>query len=284
MDMKFSISPFELKTLSTAEMRDRILIEKVFEPNCAKLTYSFDERFILGGIMPFDKAVTLEPDDTIRQEFFLKTRELGMINIGGPGKVSADGETFAIGFEDGMYIGCGTKDVVFTSDDPANPAKFYITSLLAFCKHPTCRIAREDAQINPCGLVVEMVDPPQHIPVTEPREPVLLQHVALRPVVAAANTVIFLFFGVVEHVDIEIPHKAGRAAVVQFALSRLSHVVSASLSPISASMPSVNIGENAYPSRMNPRAPGCAVTLSFVWIGGTSALAFNAPSSDASRH
>lgn len=151
MDMKFSISPFELRTLSTAEMRERILIEKVFEPNCAKLTYSFDERFILGGIMPVDRAVALEPDDTIRQEYFLKTRELGMINIGGPGKVTADGETFAIGFEDGMYIGCGTKDVVFTSDDPANPAKFYITSLLAFCKYPSCRISREDAQINPCG-------------------------------------------------------------------------------------------------------------------------------------
>lgn len=151
MDIKYSISPFELKTLSTSDMRERILIEKVFSPDSAQLTYSFDERFILGGIMPVERTVKLEADDTIRQEYFLKTRELGMINIGGPGKVKADGETFAIGFEDGMYIGCETRDVEFSSDDPANPAKFYITSLLAFKKYPTCRIAREDVQLNPCG-------------------------------------------------------------------------------------------------------------------------------------
>ncbi|MGI5967457.1 MULTISPECIES: 5-dehydro-4-deoxy-D-glucuronate isomerase [Anaerotruncus] len=151
MEIKYSISPFELKTLNTREMRDRILIEKVFAPDEAALTYSFDERFILGGIMPVHKEIKLEPADEIRQEYFLRTRELGLINIGGAGTVTADGESFAVGFEEGMYIGCETKEVSFQSADPENPAKFYITSALAFKKYPTVKITADMVSNNPCG-------------------------------------------------------------------------------------------------------------------------------------
>ena len=83
MEIKYSISPFELKTLTTEQIRDRILIKTVFAPDEAVLTYSFDERFILGGIMPVRNEIRLEPQDEIRQEYFLQTREMGVINIGG---------------------------------------------------------------------------------------------------------------------------------------------------------------------------------------------------------
>lgn len=151
MEIKYSISPYELKTLSTKEMRDRILIEKIFAEDQALLTYTFDERFIIGGVMPVNKKIRLEPADEIRQEYFLKTREMGVINIGGKGKITADGENFELGFEDGMYIGCETKDVEFESVDKAEPAKFYVVSLLAYKKYPTMVIRRDEAQLNPCG-------------------------------------------------------------------------------------------------------------------------------------
>ncbi len=151
MEIKYSISPFELKTLTTEQIRDRILIGRVFAPNKAKLTYSFDERFILGGIMPVDGPIALEPVEEIRQEYFLQTREMGVINIGGPGRIVADGTEMDLDFEDGAYIGCETKNVVFSSKNAENPAKFYITSLLAFKKYPTCLIKAKDAQFNPCG-------------------------------------------------------------------------------------------------------------------------------------
>lgn len=151
MDIKFSISPTELKTMSTEQIRDQILIPKVFEPGKALLTYSFDERFILGGITPLDKPIYLEPADEIRQDYFLQTREMGVINIGGPGAITADGETFHLDHEDGAYLGCETKEVTFTSEDSENPAKFYVTSLLAFRKCPNCRIPKDSVQLNPCG-------------------------------------------------------------------------------------------------------------------------------------
>ena len=151
MDIKYSISPTELKTMDTAQIREQILIPGVFEPGKVLLTYSFDERFILGGICPLDKPLALEPADEIRQEYFLQTREMGVINIGGPGAITADGETFHLDHEDGAYLGCETKEAAFTSDDPQNPAKFYVTSLLAFKKYPNCLIPKDSAQLNPCG-------------------------------------------------------------------------------------------------------------------------------------
>lgn len=151
MDIKYSISPSELKTMNTQQIRDQILISKVFEPGQAVLTYSFDERFILGGICPLDTPIDLSPADEIRQDFFLQTREMGIINIGGPGTITADGEVFQLDYEDGAYLGCGTREVQFASADPQNPAKFYVTSLLAFLKYPNCKIPRDSAQLNPCG-------------------------------------------------------------------------------------------------------------------------------------
>lgn len=151
MDIKYSISPYELPTLSTQQLRDRILIEKVFEPDRAVLTYSFDDRIILGGVCPVHTTIALEPADEIRRDYFLQTRELGLINIGGAGTVTADGEAFTIGHEEGMYIGCGTREVTFASLDPAEPAKFYLTSVLAFQKYPTVKITADMVAVSPCG-------------------------------------------------------------------------------------------------------------------------------------
>lgn len=151
MQIKYSISPSELKTMTTSQLREQLLIPKVFEPGQALLTYSFDERFILGGICPLAQPIRLEPADEIRQPAFLQTREMGVINIGGPGTITADGETFSLDTEDGAYLGCETKNVAFASLDPACPAKFYVTSLLAFKKYPNCKIDKNSVQLNPCG-------------------------------------------------------------------------------------------------------------------------------------
>lgn len=151
MEKKYSISPYELKTLSTKELRERLLIEKVFAPGEILFTYTFDERYIMGGIMPTYEELRLLPEKEISQEYFLKTREMGIINIGGPGCVRADGEEFQIGFEEGIYLGCETREVCFASQDPEHPAKFYAISTLAFKKYPNKKICGDLISINPCG-------------------------------------------------------------------------------------------------------------------------------------
>lgn len=49
--------------------------------------------------------------------------------------------------QDGYYIGKGTKDVVFESDDPTNPAKFYVVSVPAHHTYPNVKISID--QITP---------------------------------------------------------------------------------------------------------------------------------------
>ncbi|PKK96458.1 MAG: 5-dehydro-4-deoxy-D-glucuronate isomerase, partial [Tenericutes bacterium HGW-Tenericutes-3] len=83
--------------------------------------------------------------------FFLERRELGVINVGGPGFIKLDGTNYDMTERDGMYIGLGVKDVVFGSKDSANPAKFYINSSPAHRKFPTVHIPFKNANPNKLG-------------------------------------------------------------------------------------------------------------------------------------
>ena len=82
-------------------------------------------------------------------------REAGVFNLGGQGKITADGETFALGFEDCLYITKGTKEVTFQSDDPENPARFYLVSAPAHTAYKTTFLSFADANKRPLGSVAE---------------------------------------------------------------------------------------------------------------------------------
>lgn len=151
MKVLHSISPYEFKGLSTQELRERILVEKVFAENEILFSYTHDERFVLGGICPTTSELSLPVYKEICQDYFLQTREMGIINIGGPGSIVADGGVFELDFEEGLYLGCETKEVVFKSNDPAKPAKFYAVSCLAFKKYPNTKICGDLISLNPCG-------------------------------------------------------------------------------------------------------------------------------------
>ena len=84
--------------------------------------------------MPVDKELKLEAGDELRAEYLNQRRELGVINIGGAGKITVDGKVFNVGHKEGMYIGMGKKEISFISDDSANPAKFYINSAPAHAR------------------------------------------------------------------------------------------------------------------------------------------------------
>ena len=94
--------------------------------------------------MPVQKALTLEAGAELRAEYFLQRREMGIINIGGPGKVTVDGKEYALRPRDGIYIGRGSKDIRLSSDDAGKPAKFYFNSCPAHTAYPTVYIRPED--------------------------------------------------------------------------------------------------------------------------------------------
>jgi 4-deoxy-L-threo-5-hexosulose-uronate ketol-isomerase len=140
METRYANHPEEIKRFNTDELRKQFLVETIFEPGEVKLTYTHNDRMIFGGVTPTDKELTITLNKELGVEYFLERRELGIINIGGEGMVILDGEEYNMVRQDGLYVGKGTKEVLFTSKDPNNPAKFYINSAPAHHKYPTVKI------------------------------------------------------------------------------------------------------------------------------------------------
>ena len=140
METRYANHPEEIKRFNTDELRNQFLVETIFEPGEVKLTYTHNDRMIFGGVTPADKELTITLNKELGVEYFLERRELGIINIGGEGMVILDGEEYNMAQKDGLYVGKGTKEVLFRSKDPNNPAKYYINSAPAHHKYPTVKI------------------------------------------------------------------------------------------------------------------------------------------------
>ena len=106
-------------------------------PDEINLTYTLYDRLIYGGAMPVNKTLILETFDELKSEHFLDRRELGVINVGGAGVVTVDGKEYPMNFKEGLYVGCGKKEVTFKSVSAENPAKFYINSTPAYKEYVT---------------------------------------------------------------------------------------------------------------------------------------------------
>ena len=144
MELRTASSPRDVKTYDTARLREEFLIQDLFRPDEVKMVYSHIDRIITGAAMPVNKALTLAAGEELRAEYFLQRREMGIINIGGEGKVTVDGTVYTLRHRDGIYVGRGCKDVVMESVDRAKPAKFYFNSTPAHKAYPTVYIRPED--------------------------------------------------------------------------------------------------------------------------------------------
>ena len=140
MELRTAASPRDVKYYDTQRLRDEFLVQKVFRPGEIYLVYSHIDRIIFGSATPTGEKLVLTAGDELRAEYFLQRRELGVINIGGNGKITIDGKTFNVAHREGMYIGMGNRDISFESDDASNPAKFYLNSAPAHKTYPTVLI------------------------------------------------------------------------------------------------------------------------------------------------
>jgi len=138
--------PEAVRRFDTEELRRNFLIERIFAPDAIPLTYSHVDRMVIGGAMPVERELRLESATAIGSPGFLDRRELGIVNIGGPGRVTADGETHHLDPRDALYVATGTKDVRFASADAKRPARFYMVSLPAHARMETVRIRLQQAR------------------------------------------------------------------------------------------------------------------------------------------
>ena len=101
--------------------------------------------------MPVDEPLPLEAIEPLRADFFTSRREVGVFNVGGKGTVTVGDETYTLGYKEALYIGRGDRNVTFRSDNPAEPAKFYINSTTAHKTYPDKKVTKDDADILQLG-------------------------------------------------------------------------------------------------------------------------------------
>ena len=147
--MQTACHPADVKHYDTATLRERFVMEKVMAPDEINLTYTMYDRLVYGGAMPVKETLTLEPIDALKAKHFLDRRELGVINVGGAGVVTVDGEEYELEFKEALYVGCGKKSVAFRSKDASNPAKFYLNSTPAYKEFVTQRITSDQGCTKP---------------------------------------------------------------------------------------------------------------------------------------
>lgn len=136
MQTRYGNSPSETASMNTSALRENFLIENLFVENQINFTYSMYDRMIIGGAKPVNSKLVLGNYSELKSEYFLERREMGIVNIGGSGKITADGVNYQLDKYDCLYLGKGVQSVDFESISGENPANFYILSCPAHAKFP----------------------------------------------------------------------------------------------------------------------------------------------------
>jgi 4-deoxy-L-threo-5-hexosulose-uronate ketol-isomerase len=137
--------PARCKQMTTEELRAGFLIPSLFTAGQIDLVYCDADRAVIGSAVPGKEVLALGTDDELRAEFFTQRRELGILNIGASGTVTADGTAYKMENLDGLYIGRGCRDIRLASDDASKPAQFYLLSYPAHATYPTVHAKKSQA-------------------------------------------------------------------------------------------------------------------------------------------
>jgi 4-deoxy-L-threo-5-hexosulose-uronate ketol-isomerase len=143
--------PQGVAQMDPQELRGNFLVANLFAPGQLRGQFTDLDRLVLGGVFPAEKPVELPNHPETGRSFFLEQRELGAINVGGPGAVQVDGKAFPANSLSCIYAGVGTRKLIFESNDPKNPAKFFILSCPAHAPHPAAVMGRNEAEATPLG-------------------------------------------------------------------------------------------------------------------------------------
>jgi 4-deoxy-L-threo-5-hexosulose-uronate ketol-isomerase len=79
-------------------------MERLYEPGDLRLAYVDLDRAISGMAAPEGRPLKLGTDAMLRGEYFTERRELGALNIGGPGQIRLGETLYRMGYLDCLYI------------------------------------------------------------------------------------------------------------------------------------------------------------------------------------
>lgn len=139
------------RSMSSDDLRSSFVVSGLFAPGESALFHTEVDRGIVGSVVPLDRPLGLPVHKEMAASYFAQRREVGIVNVGGAGTVRVNGQSYAMGDRDSLYIGCGNEDVAFSSDDPRTPAQFYLLSFPAHARYPVKLVRKAMARAMPCG-------------------------------------------------------------------------------------------------------------------------------------
>ncbi|MFN4810349.1 MAG: 5-dehydro-4-deoxy-D-glucuronate isomerase [Bacteroidota bacterium] len=145
MQVRFQNSPKETSQMNTQQLRENFLIQDLMQPGKIQLVYSHFDRVIIGGVVPTSQPLSLPNEGELKANYFLERREIGIINVGGKGTVTADDVSYEIEKLECVYLGKGTQQVSFTSSEASSPAHFYMLSTPAHQSYPNRKMTKAEA-------------------------------------------------------------------------------------------------------------------------------------------
>ena len=149
--MRYLPDPKSAARMGTDELRSHFLVTNLFQPGRISLEIVDLDRVVIGGAVPTDAPLPLNAPADFLADYFTERRELGILNIGGAGTVTVDGTRYALGKKDVLYVGRGSREIVFASDDAATPAKLYLVSYPAHATYATTRAGEPDVYTGELG-------------------------------------------------------------------------------------------------------------------------------------
>ena len=153
MQQRYATNPAQIPGMTTADLRAQYLVPEIFVPGEITVVYTHHDRIVLGGAVPAGRDLVLPGYPEIRSDYFLEHREVGIINVGGTGTVTADGEVHTLVTGACLYLGRGVRDVVFADagEGDESGAQFYLFSAPAHTAYPAALVSPGEGTVRELG-------------------------------------------------------------------------------------------------------------------------------------
>lgn len=144
--MRYLPDPAHALALSPAELRSTFLVTDLFQTDRLVFEACDLDRVLLGGAVPASAPLDVGPPPETGSAYLTERRELGLLNLGGPGTVSVADTTYRLETLDALYVGRGATPIRLASATSEQPARFYLVSYPAHAAFPTTLVRHRDVE------------------------------------------------------------------------------------------------------------------------------------------
>jgi 4-deoxy-L-threo-5-hexosulose-uronate ketol-isomerase len=149
--MRYLPTPEQAARLTPEELRAHFLVSGLFVPGETRFEMVDLDRVTLGGVVPLADPIVLKAPAELKAQSFTERREVGILNIGGPGSIRVGDSAFPMRKLDVVYVGRGAPQITLGTDDTDRPARYFLVSYPAHAEHPTARVGADDADASELG-------------------------------------------------------------------------------------------------------------------------------------